>query len=54
MKNNRTMYQRGYEEGGQEMMKMVRDVIEKNDLGLYSGDVKSLVDILSSLDKLTE
>jgi len=25
--------------------------IEKNDLGLYSGDVKSIVDILSSLDK---
>ena len=23
MENNRTMYQRGYEEGGQEMMKMV-------------------------------
>ena len=25
--------------------------IEKNDLGLYSGDVKSIVALLSSLDK---
>ena len=38
----------------QEMMKRVMEVIEKNDLGLYSGDVKSLVDLLSSLDKLTD
>jgi len=30
----------------------VRRVIEKNDLGLYSGDVKSIVDLLSSLDEL--
>ena len=30
----------------------VRELIEKNDLGLYSGDVKSIVDLLESLDKL--
>ena len=29
MENNRTMYQRGYEEGGQEMMKRVREVKNK-------------------------
>jgi len=32
----------------------VRGEIEKNELGLYSGDVKSIVDLLSSLDTLTD
>ena len=29
----------------------VRGIIEKNDLCLYSGDVKSIADLLSSIDK---
>jgi len=32
----------------------LRGEIEKNELGLYSGDVKSIVDLLSSLDTLTD
>ena len=33
MENNRTMYQRGYEDGGQEMIKRVRELLGRKVVG---------------------
>ena len=65
MENNRTMYQRGYEEGGQEMMKMQEKAflagyeqgvtVQKSYVDLIEEEKEEvdivLADILASLDK---
>ena len=52
MENNRTIYQRGYEEGGQEMMKRVREYLNqyKTKSDCCSQTVDDIYTNLSSLD----